>query len=53
VLEYGSVELLDAIGVGDRLRREGLIHRGIALRFRGRSHRIDFDDLTVGKHVTV
>jgi p-hydroxybenzoate 3-monooxygenase len=53
VLEYGSVELLDAIGVGDRLRREGLIHRGIALRFRGRSHRIDFDDLTGGKHVTV
>jgi p-hydroxybenzoate 3-monooxygenase len=39
-------------GVGDRLLREGLPHSGIELRFDGRSHRIDFEDLT-GGHVTV
>jgi p-hydroxybenzoate 3-monooxygenase len=52
VLEHGTVELLDEIGVGERMRREGLVHYGIELRFAGRSHRIDFKDLT-GKSITV
>jgi p-hydroxybenzoate 3-monooxygenase len=53
VLEYGTAQLLDDIGVGARMRREGLVHRGIELRFNDRSHRIDFEDLTGGKTVTV
>jgi p-hydroxybenzoate 3-monooxygenase len=52
VLEQGAVELLDEAGVGDRLHREGLVHRGIELCFEGRRHRIDFDGL-IGRHVTV
>ena len=52
VLEHGTVELLDALGLGERMHREGLVHRGIALRFDGRSHRIDFPALT-GKTITV
>ncbi|MDQ2858207.1 MAG: 4-hydroxybenzoate 3-monooxygenase, partial [Candidatus Eremiobacteraeota bacterium] len=53
VLEAGTVDLLVANGVGERLQREGLVHRGIELRFAGRSHRIDFEELTGGKTVTV
>jgi p-hydroxybenzoate 3-monooxygenase len=52
VLEQGSVELLDAAGLGARLRREGLTHAGIEIRFAGRGHRIDFQALT-GKAITV
>jgi p-hydroxybenzoate 3-monooxygenase len=53
VLEHGTSELLRETGVGERMRREGLVHRGIALRFNDRSVRIDFPDLTDGKTVTV
>jgi p-hydroxybenzoate 3-monooxygenase len=35
------------------MRREGLAHHGIELRFDGRGHRIDFGDLTRGKGITV
>jgi p-hydroxybenzoate 3-monooxygenase len=52
VLEHNTVELMKDIGVGDRLAREGLVHRGIELRFAGRSHRIDFEELT-GRTITV
>ena len=52
VLEHGTVDLLDALGAGDRMRREGLVHRGVYLRFGGRSHRIDFLELT-GKNIMV
>jgi p-hydroxybenzoate 3-monooxygenase len=53
VLEQGSVDLLRQAGLDGRLRRECLVHRGIALRFAGRSHRLDFADLTGGRVVTV
>ena len=52
VLEHGTVELLDANGVGARMRREGLVHGGIYLRFGGRSRHIDFPALT-GKTIAV
>ncbi|MGC2193759.1 MAG: 4-hydroxybenzoate 3-monooxygenase [Terriglobales bacterium] len=52
VLEWGTVDLLVQMGVGDRLKREGLVHYGIELRFGGRGHRIDFRDLT-GRAITV
>jgi p-hydroxybenzoate 3-monooxygenase len=42
VLEHGTVELLRAIGAGDRMRREGAEHRGVYFRFGGDTHRIDF-----------
>src|SRR5712664_3310825 len=53
VLEYGTVELMHELGVGERLKRQGLEHGGIELRFRGRGHRIDFRELTNGKCVTI
>jgi p-hydroxybenzoate 3-monooxygenase len=53
VLEQGTVDLLDEIGLGERMRAHGLVHRGIELRFGGRSHRIDFPALTGGKAITV
>ena len=49
VLEQGTVDLLCETGLGDRLRREGLVHRGIELRFDGRGHRIALSDLTGGR----
>jgi p-hydroxybenzoate 3-monooxygenase len=53
VLEQGTVDLLMQSGVGERLKREGLVHHGIELRFNGASHRIDFADLTGGKGITI
>ncbi|HEY6769881.1 MAG TPA: 4-hydroxybenzoate 3-monooxygenase [Candidatus Sulfotelmatobacter sp.] len=53
VLEQGTVDLLTEMGVGARLKAEGLVHHGIELRFRGRSHRIDFHELTGGKGITI
>jgi p-hydroxybenzoate 3-monooxygenase len=52
VLEQGTVDLLDAAQVGDRMHKLGLVHDGIELSFRGRRHRIDFKELT-GKAVTI
>ncbi len=53
VLEQGSVDLLNESGVGERMRREGLVHHGIELRFDGSGHRIDFPSLTGGRSITV
>ncbi|MDQ1618680.1 MAG: p-hydroxybenzoate 3-monooxygenase [Actinomycetota bacterium] len=52
VLEQPTVDLLREVDVGDRLAREGLTHHGTTLRFRNRSHRIDFTGLT-GSAITV
>ena len=49
VLEQGTVDLLNQAGVGERMQREGLVHGGIQLRFNGRSHRIDLQELTGGR----
>jgi p-hydroxybenzoate 3-monooxygenase len=53
VLEQGTVDLLVRSGVGERLRREGLLHHGIELRFGGQGHRIDMAELTGGRAITV
>jgi p-hydroxybenzoate 3-monooxygenase len=53
VLEQGTVDLLEATGVGRRLRREALTHRGIELRFEGRALRIALDELTGGRVITI
>jgi p-hydroxybenzoate 3-monooxygenase len=52
VLEAGSVDLLNSTGLGERMTREGLVHGGIYLRFGGRSHHLDFAELT-GKQIMV
>ena len=53
VLEQGTVDLLCATGVGERLKREGLVHLGIRIRFEGEEHRIALSDLTGGRAITV
>jgi len=52
VLEQGTVDLLVGSGVGGRLLRERLVHRGIEIRFDGSGHRIAFDELT-GRTITI
>jgi len=52
LLEQTTTDLLSEMGVGARMKREGLVHHGINLRFRGRTHRIDFADLT-GRSITI
>jgi p-hydroxybenzoate 3-monooxygenase len=53
VLEQGTVDLLVACGVGQRLRREGFVHQGINLRFGRQTHRIDLHQLTGGRAITI
>jgi p-hydroxybenzoate 3-monooxygenase len=53
VLEHGTAELLEEVGVGERMLRECSVHHGIELRFGGRGHRIDFADLTDGLSITI
>src|SRR5829696_2497316 len=53
VLEQGTVNLIKEMGVGERMERQGLVHHGVELRFAGRGHRIDFEDLTGGRSITV
>ena len=53
VLEQSTVELLTDTGLGDRLHREALVHRGLELRFDGEGHRIDLSGLTDGRTITI
>jgi p-hydroxybenzoate 3-monooxygenase len=53
VLEQGTVDLLESSGVGARLKRDGLVHHGIELRFDGHGHRIAMTELTGGRTITV
>jgi p-hydroxybenzoate 3-monooxygenase len=52
LLEQNTVELLRALGVGERLAREGLEHNGIYLRHLGRTQYIDMRALT-GRTITI
>jgi p-hydroxybenzoate 3-monooxygenase len=53
LLEQGTVDLINQLGLGARLQREGLVHRGLELSFSGARHRIALSDLTGGKTVTI
>jgi p-hydroxybenzoate 3-monooxygenase len=52
LLEQNTVDLMNELGAGERLAREGLQHRGINLRFQGRTNHISITELT-GRHVTI
>jgi p-hydroxybenzoate 3-monooxygenase len=52
VLEQGTVDLLDDVGLADRLLRQRLVHQGLELLFDGVSHRIPLTDLT-GRELTI
>jgi p-hydroxybenzoate 3-monooxygenase len=53
VLEQGTVDLLDDLGVGERMRREGQVHHGISLQFDGERHRIPLSDLAGGRSMVI
>lgn len=53
VLEQGTVDVLKAADVNQRIERVGLSHDGINLSLNGERRRIDLQDLTGGKVVTV
>ena len=53
VLEQNTTDLLEQMGVGERMKREGLVHEGLELRFGGEGHRIDLTALTGGRSITV
>lgn len=52
VLEHWTTELMNELGVGDRLRKEGLVHEGIDIGINGERRRIDFKAL-VNKTITI
>jgi p-hydroxybenzoate 3-monooxygenase len=53
VLEQRTADLLVDAGVGDRLRREGIIHHGIELQFDGERHRIPLSELAGGRSIVI
>ena len=53
VLEQGTVDLLDELGLSERLHREGLIHHGLMITLDERRHRIALTELTGGRALTV
>ncbi len=53
VLEQGTVDLMDDLGAGERLHREGMLDPRLDIRFNGGIIHIDLPVLTPGKIVTV
>jgi p-hydroxybenzoate 3-monooxygenase len=53
VLEQATMDLMDEVGLGARMHREGLVHHGVELRFGGEGHRIALSDLTGGRAITI
>ena len=53
VLEQATVDLLTRVGLGERLAREAFFHRGVYLRFGGRTHHVDMRALAGGRGVTI
>lgn len=53
IIEQITQDLLDEAGVGGRMHRQGIVHHGIELAFKGQRHRIDMHRLTGGKSVMV
>jgi p-hydroxybenzoate 3-monooxygenase len=52
LIEHWAADLLVELGVGDRLKREGLLHWGINIGINGELHHLDFKAL-VDKRVTI
>jgi p-hydroxybenzoate 3-monooxygenase len=52
VLEQSSVDVLEGLGLADRLHADGLVHGGVYLQHEGERFHIDFAEL-VGRTVTV
>ncbi|MGH9082361.1 MAG: 4-hydroxybenzoate 3-monooxygenase [Acidimicrobiales bacterium] len=53
VLEHSTAQLLSSCGVGERMRREGLVHHGIELRFDRQRHRVPLTELAGDRSIIV
>src|SRR6185436_9888637 len=53
VLEQGTVELMEALGAADRMRRESMPDTRLDVRFHGGTITMDMPVLTPGRIVTV
>lgn len=53
VLEQVTLDVLAQAGVDQRMNKEGLVHTGFDLLFKGERHRIDLAGLTGGQKVMV
>jgi p-hydroxybenzoate 3-monooxygenase len=52
LIEHWAADLLSDVGVGERMKAEGLLHWGINIGINGELHRIDFKAL-VNQRVTI
>jgi p-hydroxybenzoate 3-monooxygenase len=52
VLEAGTIDTLNNLGLGERMMREGLVDNGLDMRFRGRNIHLDLPGLT-GRSVKI
>lgn len=53
LLEQGTVDLMNEVGVGERLMREGMRHDGLYIAFDGARHHIDLAGLAGGRRITI
>ena len=52
VLEAGTIDTMNNIGLGGRMRAEGMVDDSLNIRFRGKEIRLDLPGLT-GRHVMI
>jgi p-hydroxybenzoate 3-monooxygenase len=53
VLEHWVTALMQELGLGERMLREGHFHDGITLQWNRQRHHVDIEGLTNGKRVTL
>jgi hypothetical protein len=53
MLEQSMVDVLDELGVGNRLLREGIVQRNLILQFNGRRCSLPVAEMTQGKVLTI
>lgn len=53
VLEQWTVDLMNDLGLGERMMREAHFHHGVSMQFGRERHHLDIEELTGGKRVTV
>jgi p-hydroxybenzoate 3-monooxygenase len=53
VLEQGTVDLIHELGLGARMRREGMVDHALDIRFRDGLIHLDLPALTGGKSATI
>ena len=52
VLESGTVDTMNALGLGERMKRDGMVDTALDMRFRGKTIHLDLPELT-GKSVMI